>query len=879
MLSHPWHALPVDECARILGVNMGAGLAPEEVENRRRRFGKNTIERRRTFWLARLLLEQFTSPLVLVLVAAGLATVLLGHWLDAIVIGAALIVNIIVGAVQEGRASRVFETLAASQATDSIVLRGGEKIIMPSVELVPGDVVFLEGGKAIPADVRLFEAKNLSVNEAALTGEWVPVPKGTGVVKKGAALNDRPNMAWSGTNATTGYGTGFVVATGLYSALGNIARATGEIETSATPLQRGVRHLARLLTIVIGVAIIVVVVLGVLRGELLSDMALVGIAVAVAAIPSGLPAAVTIVLAIGMEEILRRGGLVRSLLAAETLGSTTIILTDKTGTLTEGVMSVSALYTVRSISANEPSPTHADNRALLEAAVLSSDAFVTHDENGNPIVHGRPIERALVAAGLNAGIAQPDLFARGQARLDFLQFESARRFSASLNQHTDGSRVYLAGAPEDILSLSKSVYAAGTVRPLERNIREMFMEVQRSESARGHRFIAVAYAPHSGEDISDDVVRGKPKNLVFMGLIAFSDVVRGDVPVEIANAKRAGMRVVVVTGDYSETAFAIAEEAGVAHANDEVITGGEMDEMNDAELLSALRTYVVFARVLPEQKLRIAHVLKSAGEVVAMTGDGVNDAPALVAANIGIAVGSGTDVAKEAADIVLLNNTFSTITAAVEQGRRVVVNLRKIAAYLLSTSFSEIIIIGGALAAGSPLPLLPSQILWANLVEEGFMSFPFAFEPAEKGIMQRPPEQSSRMVVTAEIRKLIFIVTAITGVVLLLLYFTLRMFSVPIEEIRTVLFVALSLDSIFFALSFKDLHRPIWRIALFNNKWVIVGIVASILLLMAALTLPPLQTLLSLTALAAWEVALLFVLGLFNLLTIEGVKRWLHGRS
>lgn len=872
-----WHALPVAEAAGALQVDPRRGLTPEHVQERLKQHGPNAIGQQSRWRSLRTVLVQLSSPLVFVLLVAGVATTLLHEWLDTIVIAVALLVNLVVGVVQEGRASKVFETLLASQESDATVLRNGTKKIVPASQLVPGDVVFLEGGSAVPADLRLITAKNLTVNEAALTGEWVPLPKNIHPVDAGKRVNERANMAWSGTAVVTGSGTGIVVATGAKTAFGQIAHDTQEIAGTATPLQKGVQHVARIMTMVIGAAVVAIVVLGLARGEGLAEMALIAIAVAVAAIPSGLPAAVTVVLAIGMESILRKGGLVRSLLAAETLGSTTFILTDKTGTLTEGVMTVSELYSARSMQTKDTTAVHDDNRALLEAAVLSSDAFVVHDEEGNLRVHGRPIERAIVSAGLDASISQQELFAHGNERLDFLQFESARRYSASLNSHPKSNRIYIAGSPEMLLAVSARVFAGGVEREMDTETRKQFERVQHHESARGRRFIGIAYRSVQGDDIPEDIEKGeKPQRLVFMGLMAFSDKVRADVAEEIAIAKAAGMRVVVVTGDYPETARAVAIETGIAQEGDETVVGVAIADMTDEQLLQTLRKKCIFARVLPDQKLRIAHVLKSAGEVVAMTGDGVNDAPALVSADIGVAVGSGTDVAKEASDIVLLNNTFSTITAAIREGRRAVDNLRKIVAYLLSTSFSEVIVIGGSLAAGAPLPLLPTQILWANLVEEGFMSFPFAFEPAEKGIMKRPPNQGGRRVITKQIRKMIITVTAVTGALLLGLYFFLYQMELPIEEIRTVMFVALSLDSIFFALSFKDLHKPVWRIPLWNNQWLFGGLIVSTGLLIAALTFPPLQLLLSLTPLHAWEVGLLALLGLVNLLTIELAKRFIH---
>ena len=875
------HAASIQDVVRAMRTDLGTGLSEKEVREKVLRFGENTIKKVKHFRMLKIIFAQLASPLVFVLLVAGAATLFLEEYLDAIVIFVALLVNVIVGTFQEGRASKVFETLADSQEQLAVVLRGRNKIVIPAKNIVPGDIIYLEGGKAVPADIRLTEATNLSINESALTGEWVAVPKEVTECDADATVNEQKNMAWKGTIVSEGFGSGVVVATGLHTQIGQIAQDTEEIAEQSTPLQKSVRHLARFLMTAIGVAIALLLVLGVSRGEPLSEMLLVAIAVAVAAMPTGLPAAVTVVLAVAMESILRKGGLVKNLLAAETLGSTTVILTDKTGTLTEGKMSIAGLYTARSIDANDNTIEHQDNKELLTSSILASDAFFEKTKEG-VTVHGRPIEKAIVSAGLEAGISQIDLFAHGYERLDFLQFESKRRFSASLNNHKEGRRVYFSGSPELLLDLSKYCYVAGGTRELDEETRKEFLRVQKAESAQGHRFTAVAYRLEKGGEISKDIRESAyPKELVFVGLLSFSDQVRPDVAEQITHAKKAGMRVVMVTGDHPETAYSIASQVGIAKEDETPITGRDVEDMEDDELFDAVHSRTIFSRMLPKQKLRLARVLRSRGDVVSMTGDGVNDSPALVSADIGIAVGSGTDVAKEAADLVLLKNTFSTITSAIKEGRRAVDNLRKIVAYLLSTSFSEIIVIGGALAVGAPLPLLPSQILWANLIEEGLMTFPFAFEPAQKDVMTRPPNKkiqgkSSRLVLTSEIRKIMIIVTAVTGVLLLGLFFWLRSIGTPIEEIRTVMFVALSLDSIFFALSFKNLKDPLWKINIVDNKWLFGALSVSIALLMLAITFPPLKTLLSLTALTGFEVLLLFGLGIVNLVTIELTKRFVR---
>ncbi|MBL4644559.1 MAG: HAD-IC family P-type ATPase [Candidatus Pacebacteria bacterium] len=876
-----WWSFSADKVLTILRTDRTTGLNQSSLEKLQKRHGLNELPKEKGFFLIQGIIRQIKSPLSLVLIIAGFATLFLREYLDTMVIFIAVGINIFVGVLQEGKAAKVFEALEKSQEKHATVIRNGKQQVVLANSLVPGDIVVLQGGASIPADIRLLEIKSLAVNESALTGEWLPVEKIATSLGRALPVAEQKNMVWMGTLIAEGSGVGVVVATGSDARFGQIAKSTQEAAPAMTPLQKSIRRIARFLMGMIGVALLVILILGLLRGEPLTDILLLAIAVAVAAMPEGLPAAVTVVLAIGMESILRKGGLVKNLLAAETLGSTTVILTDKTGTLTQGRMLMSGLYTAQNSRANDISAT-GDNKELLRMSVLASDAFVEEDpkEAGKLIVHGRPLEKAITEAGLEAGVSQVDLFMNGYERIDFVQFESSRRYAISLNNCPQrGNRLYLSGSPEHLLARSDKYFLNGRERKLDEKTRKMFADTQARISAEGMRFTAVAYMKITGDSVPDEVTKSEGgKQFVFAGLLAFADAVRPDVPNAIKQAKRAGTRVIMVTGDYSETARAIARETGIdKRENAPVLTGVMIGEMDDKELLQALTKHKIVARVLPEQKLRVARLLRNSGEVVAMTGDGVNDAPALAAADIGIAVGSGTEVAKAAADLILIDNSFSVITAAIAEGRRVIANLRKIVTFLLSTSFSEIIVISGALAFGAPLPLLPTQILWANIVGEGFMSFPFAFEPKEKGIMdQRPEKRGVQSILTKKVKLFIFMVSAITGALLLGLFFLLLWGGVAIDKIRTVVFVALSISSMFYAFSFKDLSRPIWKIPIFSNKYLLGALAASFGLLVAALTFSPLQKLLSLTSLSVLEILVLIALGFVNLLIVEIAKILLH---
>jgi len=883
-----WHTISAKETLEMFQVEENKGLTIDRVEQNLKRYGKNKFEKRKTVGILEVMWKQLKSPLVAILFFAGIATIFLQEYLDSIIIFVVLFINVSIGFFQEKRASQAFEKLNKSQEKEATVIRSGVKLIIPSEDLAIGDIVILESGMYVPADIRLIKTRELSVNESILTGEWFAVSKEAEQKhKEQTPLVERSNMVWMGTLVSSGYGVGVVVSIGSETQMGAIAEQLQFQEERATPLQQSVRHIAKFLVYIILVAVVIIFLLGIFHGESISHMILVAIAVAVASMPQGLPAAVTIVLAIGMETILKKGGLVRNLLAAETLGSTTIILTDKTGTLTEAKMELFGLYTLLGIE-EKTTGVEDDNEYLFSSAILNTDAFIEQKENKENkekeiIIQGRPIEKALVSYGISNGIMQEELF-KGSPRIDFLKFESKRRFAASLHSQLGSTKniLYLSGAPEFLIENATHIYYKGKSIVMSGDIRERLIRKQNEMSEKGYRFIGIAQKEvgfssiPAKEEEQDNFV----KRNTFVGLIAFSDPVRGDVAESISLVKKAGVMVVMVTGDNPNTAKQIAIESGIAYPESEVLTGADIDHLSDDELYLEIKRVPIFARVLPEQKLHIVRVLKDNNEIVAMTGDGVNDSPALKSADIGIAVGSGTEVAKAASDIILINNSFTIITDAIKEGRRIIDNLKKIVSYLLSTGFSEILLIGSSLVVGAPLPLLPAQILWANIVEEGFMSFSFAFEKAESGVMKRSPRENiSKQILTKKVKHLIAIISIVTGVFLTALFFLLRSMNLPIEEIRTFMFVALSLDSIFFAFSFKSLHAPVWRVSIFSNKYLFAALAISITLLISAVTFPPLKNILSLVSLTNVEMLALLGIGIFNLFLIEVTKYFVFERK
>ncbi|NBD73989.1 HAD-IC family P-type ATPase [Patescibacteria group bacterium] len=883
----PWHQIEIEEVLEKLQTSK-SGLSPEAAGERRAAHGPNAFAKQETDTILERVLNQFKSPLIYILLVAFAFTLLVGEYLDATVIAVALLINVIVGVVQEERAGKAFEKLRESQQSRAIVWRGGEKRNIPTEEVVPGDIVALEAGFSVPADVRILSAKDLKINEAVLTGEWAAVGKRPGQVPSDTALAERENMGWMGTLVANGSGTGVVVATGSQTQVGEIAAALGTIDDAVTPLQLKLQKVATFLTWVISALTVIIFVLGLLRQEPVSEMILIAVAIAVATMPSGLPAAVTVVLAIGMESILKRGGLVRNLLAAETLGSTTVILTDKTGTLTQAKMKLAEIHTYDSLGAldRDHATWSADDRFLLENAVLNSDAFIEEADDAprKLTVHGRPVEKAIVLGGLEVGLSQREIGERIE-RIDYLPFSSERKFSASLNtivKHHQ-RRMVIAGAPERLLEGAVSYYRGGRKVPMSAEVREEFRQAILDRSTEGMRLIGIAFRDIDGDELpEEDDVSELTGGTTYVGFLALNDPLRDDVSVAINEVHGAGARVIMITGDSVETGRAIARQAGIHTGADLALLGDELEAIEDDRLFDMLmHDIAVIARAAPKHKMRIAKLLRDRGEVVAMTGDGVNDAPALRTANIGVAVGSGTEVAKESADLVLINDSFAIIVAAIEEGRRIVDNLKKIVTFLLSTSFSEIYIMTGALLAGAPLPMLPSQILWGKIVEEGLMSFSFAFEPGDPSAMERDPRSAvAKNILNRKLKTMILTLGTASGLSLVTLFLVLYyVVQVPIEEIRTMMFVAIALDTFSFTFSLKAFDTAVWRIDPYSNRYLFWALLVNLTVLVTALTFPPLMKLLSLETLKLYQVAILVGVALFNLTTIETAKYVLFRRG
>ena len=873
-----WHATEAHDVLSALEVDGGNGLSTEEHEKRLKQFGPNKFEKKERFRLLKLIWEQIANPLVIILVVSGIITYFLGEKTDTIVIYFAITVNTIVGVYQEGSAGRAFEKLKSSVKKFAVVKRDGARKEVEAETLVPGDIVVLESGDQIPADIRFFDTKALVVNEAILTGEWMPVPKSVNPTEEKTRITEQHDMGWMGTLVEDGSARGVVVGTGEHTELGKIASMLKEEEREPTPFQIGLAKLGKFITWMIMAIIAVIFILGILEGDDIVTMFITSVAIAVAAIPEGLPVAVTVILAVGMTHTLRKGGLIKKLVKAETLGSTTVIVTDKTGTLTKGEMNFAGAAGAAEIAGGEHQNLKGMNTNLSEnqrftirTGVFTSNAFIENadEDPAKWIIRGRPTDRALLTAAGTEHMVPKQLFSE-EPRADHLPFESERRFAASLNTEQDGrKRLYITGALEFILPLCHS-QRGGDGSPVDLHDRDRVMGFYAASTGEGMRVLATAYKDVDGDaEIPRKDFGEALQGLVFTGVIGFHDPVRPDVAASIAEAKQAGLRTVMVTGDHENTALAVAREVGLEQTQ-EAIRGEQLDTMSEEELKETIKTHQVFARVLPSQKVKIANAFKDAGETVAMTGDGVNDAPAIKAADIGIAVGSGTDVAKEASDLVLLKDSFSIIVSSIESGRVVVDNLRKVLAFLLAANWSEIALIAGALLLKLPLPVLPMQILWANIVEEGFMNFALAFEPKEDDVMKRTHAQlEPTHLINKEMKFLIFAVGAFTSIILAGLYLYLLDIGYPIEDIRTIMFAGLCIDALFFVFSLKSLRKPLWKINIFNNRYLLIAFGMSTLFLVAGLTFPPLESLLKTVTPTLEDTLLIVGLGVVDLVCIE----------
>ncbi|AGC60923.1 metal cation-transporting p-type ATPase F, CtpF [Mycobacterium liflandii 128FXT] len=849
------HGLPAHEVVLLLETDPHRGLSDGEAAERLQRFGPNALPLAKRGGLLLRILRQFHHPLIYVLLVAGAITAGLQEYIDSSVIFGVVVLNAIVGFIQESKAESALEGLRSMVRTQATVIRDGHEHTVASEDLVPGDLVLLESGDKVPADLRLVRATELHLNESALTGESAAVHKSVAVLPEATPVADRLNMVYSGTLVTAGRGAGIAVATGAETELGEIHRLVGAAETLMTPLTAKLAWFSKVLTIaILGLAAVTFAV-GLLRQQDAVETFTAAIALAVGAIPEGLPAAVTITLAIGVARMARRRAVVRRLPTVETLGSTTVICTDKTGTLTENQMTVQVIWTpddVVEVTGTgyapdgilqdcDGAPMSMDANAALRWSLIAgascNDAALTHDDARWDIV-GDPTEGAMLVVASKAGLDLGRL-ASGMPREAAIPFSSERQYMATL--HRDGAdRVVLAkGAVERVLELCSSQMGAdGALRPLEPGA---VVDAAEMLTARGLRVLATAVrVGGSPLELNEDTL---PGDLAFTGLHAMLDPPRGAARRAVAACHTAGIDVKMITGDHAGTATAIAAQVGLLDDGGPgpgaVLTGPDLAALDAEDYSDAVDQATLFARVSPEQKLRLVQALQARGHVVAMTGDGVNDAPALRQASVGVAMGrSGTEVAKDAADMVLTDDDFATIEAAVEEGRGVFDNLTKFITWTLPTNIGEGLVILAAIAFGTALPILPTQILWINMTTAIALGLMLAFEPKEAAIMSRPPRDPDQPLLTRTLVGRILLVSTLLVASAWWLFEWEVGKGASVEAARTAALNLFVVVEAFYLFSCRSLTRSAWRIGFWSNRWIIFGVAAQAIAQLAITYLP-----------------------------------------
>ncbi|MEW8185750.1 MAG: cation-transporting P-type ATPase [Candidatus Thiodiazotropha endolucinida] len=895
LLSRLWHHLPADEVEKLLETSATKGLDIFELEHRHAHFGPNRLTPQKGKGPLELFFLQFHQPLIYILLAAALITFLLQEWVDSGVIFGVVLVNAIVGFIQESKALKAIEALAKSMEGSATVVRAGKKTVVPSSDVVPGDLVLMQSGDKVPADLRLVHSRELQIDESTLTGESVPVQKRTEQLVQETVLADRHNMAYSSTLVTHGTGAGLVVATGDSTEIGHINALISSAEILATPLTRKITQFSGVLLWIILVLAGLTILAGWMHGGSLLETFMAAVALAVGAIPEGLPAAMTIMLAIGVGKMARRNAIIRRMPAVETLGSTTVICSDKTGTLTQNQMTVKEVcagggcyefagtgYAPEgNISLSDSvidAKAHGVLIECLRAGLLCNDSRLIHNENKWGI-EGDPTEAALVSAALKAGLTV-ESSEQEYPRIDTLPFESENHYMATLHQTTAEAHgiIYLKGSVESIVSRCQDALDTnGDRTQLDTDLIDQQVEEM---AIRGLRVLSFARKIPSAPTSSvghADVSEG----LTFLGLQAMMDPPRQEAISSVNTCQQAGVRVKMITGDHVVTAASIAHQIGLDgttkdNMDDFAISGHALTELTDQNLVDAAGKIAVFARVTPEQKLRLVEALQAQGHVVAMTGDGVNDAPALKQADIGVAMGmGGTEVAKEAADMVLTDDNFSTIEAAVEEGRAVFDNLVKFITWTLPTNVGEGLVILLAVFLGVALPITPVQILWINMTTAVLLGLMLAFEDKEPGIMTRPPRRPETPVITQELAIRIGVVSLMLVAGAFGLFEWVLSQGQSLEIARTVAMNMFVFGELFYLFNCRSLRYSMFQLGVFSNRWLILGVTVMAGLQILMTYVPTMNLLFGTAPIGLVEWGLILGGGL-AIYTVVGTEKWLR---
>jgi len=876
-----WHSLTIDEVLAELRTGL-TGLDEEEVKLRLREFGHNELEPEKKQSPVTIFIRQFKNVLIIILIAATVMSLVLGETVDAAVILGIVIAISLLGFLQEYRAEKALEALKRMAALTATVMRGGVETEIPARDIVPGDVATLSVGDKVPADMRLIEAVNLKVDEAALTGESVPSVKGIDTLPQDAPLAERGCVTFAGTVVSYGRGRGIIFSTGQRTEFGKIASMMEAAPKSRTPLELRIEKVGRILGAIMVSVAVLVMLLGLVRGQPLLEMFLWAVSLAVAAVPEALPAVVTGGLAIGVRRMAKRNAIVRRLPAVETLGSTTVICSDKTGTMTKGEMTVRRIrvgqdsydvtgsgYEPRGEILRAGKPTTNDDVALVaKVGALCNDASLILGSTTRAV--GDPTEVALLVLAAKAG-RRPDALKVSHPRVFEVPFTSERKRMTTVHETPEGQLLYcMKGALEDVLPSCETAYIEGRALLMDEKTIRGIQDAGEQMAKDALRVLAFAYksAPRGDRGISEE---DSEKGLTFLGLAGMMDPPREEVKDAVQKCDDAGIRVVMITGDHKETAEAVARELGMLNSEGRVLTGRELDSLEPTEFAEIVEDVFVYARVSPEHKLRIIHALKEKGQIVAMTGDGVNDAPALKTADIGVAMGvTGTDVTKEAADIILTDDNFASIVAAVEEGRAIYDNISKYLLFLLSANMGELVIMLSAAVLGYPLPLVPVQILYVNLATDGLPALALGIDPPARGLMHRRPRDPKLSIFSG-------LKGWITAITFLMSSATMGLFAYSLTsrglvEARSLVFASVILFELSFVFSCRSQSQTIFNLGFTSNKYLVAAVLWELVLLSTILYLPSVGQLFEVTQIGVADWLLVAIAGMSGFVFAESAK-------
>lgn len=878
-----WYNKDAQEVTKELHVDPLTGLSSKEAEARLEKYGKNKLKEKEKTPFIKKLLAQFQDVMIYILLVAAALSVYMKDYAEAAIILVVVLLNGLIGAIQEDKAEAAMDALKKMTTPKAVVRRDGQSIEIDTQYIVPGDIVELDAGRYVPADIRLIESNNLQIEESALTGESVPSEKHSGTLteEESQSLGDRKNMAYMSTLVTYGRGVGVVVENAVGSEIGKIAKILDEDNNELTPLQKRLEHLGKVLSVICIAIVVIMMILGLIQGRNWEEMFITAISLAVAAIPEGLVAIVSIVLAMGVTRMSKINAIVKKLPAVETLGSVNVICSDKTGTLTQNKMTVVKTYTPGSltdIEADTSNTVSEDQIKLIQTFVLSSDATADGEKST-----GDPTEVALIVLGNKTGYLKEKLNF-DHPRVGEKPFDSDRKLMSTLTKEDNGYTVNTKGAIDNILKISNRALVDGKIVPLTEDIRNSILEEAEKMSDEALRVLGAAFKPVSSVISAEEM----EKDLIVIGIVGMIDPPRDEVKPAIATAKRAGIKSIMITGDHKNTAVAIAKDLGIAESFEQALTGAEIDEFSEEEFDKHIDEYRVFARVSPEHKVKIVRAFKNKGNIVSMTGDGVNDAPSLKFADIGVAMGiTGTDVSKGAADMVLTDDNFTTIVTAINEGRNIYQNIKKTVIFLLSCNLGEIIAIFFSVLFKWPIPLAAAQILWVNLVTDSFPALALGVDPGDPDAMKRKPRNPKESFFANGSGLKAIIGGTLIGILTLAAFFIglndhgFNLFndsiaSIPAESVvygQTMAFIVLASSQLFYSLSMRHPIKSIFQVKLFGNMYLIGAIIVGLLLQVIVVEVPFLAKAFNVTSnITPQEWLIVIVFSLIPLIINELIK-------